>query len=90
MKKTTIVYDSTATFPRAAREHLRECAAEMGIDPLEYRSCEETVILLDGRKCEVWYDENSSSPWAWKAFAMGVGTKSGTSREDAIAQFNRP
>lgn len=92
MKTKTTVYDPLASFPPAARQHLRECAEEMGIDPLEYRSHEEIVILPDGiRKCEVWYDEDSSSPWAWKAFVLGVGTRSGTSREDALAQFtNRP
>lgn len=85
MNHKTTVYDPTASLPPAARDHVRECAREMGIDHCQYHSCEQTIKLPDGRACEVWYDEDSSSPYAWRAFVAGVGTKNGASREEAIA-----
>ncbi len=63
--------------------HLQEIAAESGIDHLSYLSCEET-IKFEGGEIQTWYDEDSSSPFAWKAFIKGVGTKSGLSREEAV------
>jgi len=87
MKTKTTVYDPAASFPAAT--HLRACAEEAGIDPLEYHSNESKITLPDGRVCEVWYDEDSSSPYAWRAFVMGVGTRSGCSRDEAIAEHMR-
>lgn len=82
--KTTI-HDFTAGFPEPARSHLREIAAESGVDHCEYRSHERAVTLPDGRTCETWYDEDASSALsAWKAFIAGVGTRSGASLEEAI------
>ncbi len=88
MKHATTIHDNTAAFPAAARAHLREVAAESGVDHCEYRSCEKAITLADGRACEVWYDEGSGSPFAWRAFVAGVGTRSGASREEAIKAFD--
>ncbi len=85
MNKTT-VYDPTASLPAAARDHVRECAEEMGEDFREYLSCEAKINLPDGRICESWYNEDSASVYAWQAFIMGIGTCSGASREEAIAE----
>jgi hypothetical protein len=87
MHKTT-VYDPTAGFPAPAREHLRECARESGEDYCEYHSCERTDTLPDGRIVESWYDEGPGSAFAWRAFIHGVGTRSGESREAAIANVS--
>lgn len=64
-------------------QHLRDIAAESGIDYLSYFSCEKKIKVEDS-EIETWYDEDSASPYAWKAFIKGVGTRSGLSREDAI------
>ena len=75
---------TTVTDLSGGNQHLREIAEESVIDHLSYSSNEKTV-KVDGREIETWYDEDSSSPFAWKAFIKGVGTKSGLSREEAIA-----
>jgi len=74
---------TTVTDLSGGNQHLREIAEESGIDHLSYSSCEKTV-KANGQEIETWYDEDSSSPYAWKAFIKGVGTKSGLSREEAI------
>ena len=38
-----------------------------------------------GRKFEVYYDEMASAFSQWKAFCMGIGTRSQMVRENAIA-----
>ena len=75
---------TTVTDLSGGNQHLREIAEESVIDHLSYSSNEKTV-KVDGREIETWYDEDSSSPFAWKACIKGVGTKSGLSREEAIA-----
>lgn len=63
--------------------HLRECAEEMGVDYLEYRSHVKT-IKRERRTIEIWYNEDSNTPYAWKAFIMGIGTSTGLNPENAI------
>ena len=68
-----------------AEKHIRECAEEMGIDINQYFSKEEKERCGD-YIIESWYDEDANSAWsAWQAFAMGIGTFSRPSREEAIA-----
>jgi hypothetical protein len=67
-----------------AEKHIQECAEEMGIDTNQYFSHEEKEEYK-GFKIESWYDEDANSAWsAWQAFAMGIGTFSLPSREEAI------
>lgn len=64
-------------------KHIREIAEESGVDYISYRS-HETKGVIDGVEYEIWYDEDSSSPFAWKAFIKGYGTSSGLSPDDAL------
>jgi hypothetical protein len=67
-----------------AEKHIQECAEEMGIDLNQYFSHEEKEEYK-GFQIESWYDEDANSAWsAWQAFAMGIGTFSRPSREEAI------
>jgi hypothetical protein len=83
MKKTTVIDLS------GGNQHIRDIAEESGMEWLSYRSSEETSVH-SGHTVESWYDEDASSGWdAWKAWIKGVGTRSGPSREDAIANAVR-
>jgi len=64
-------------------DHVRECAEEMGVEWPPVRS-HERKISFEGREIELWYDEDSNSPFAWKAFVRGIGTSSGASDEEAV------
>lgn len=67
-----------------AEKHIQECAEEMGIDTNQYFSKEEKERYGD-YIIESWYDEDANSAWsAWQSFAMGIGTVSRPSREEAI------
>ena len=63
--------------------HIIECAMEMGID-LEVSNSNEENIEYKGHIIEVWYDENSSSPWAWNAFVKGFGTYTEHDRNQVV------
>lgn len=63
-------------------KHLKECAAEMGIEWPAPVSHERKMAYRD-RDIEIWYDE-SGSIFAWKAFVYGIGTSSGASEEEAV------
>lgn len=82
---STTIIDPTQRMPKALAEHIRQCAYESGVDHCEYHSCERSFTLPDGREVESWYEESSASPYAWRAFVKGIGTRSGLSREDAVA-----
>ena len=80
MSKTRFLDDLPAG---ALRDHVAECAAEMGVDWPTAVS-HERKIRYHGKTIELWYDENGSV-YAWKAFVMGLGTSSGASDDEAIA-----
>lgn len=64
------------------RDHVQECADEMGVDwPTPVSN--ERSVLYRGRTIDVWYEE-SGSVYAWKAFVKGLGTFSGAGDEEAI------
>lgn len=70
-------------------EHLAEIAAESGVDPNDYFSCEKKN-QYKGHKVESWYDEDSASPYAWHAWTKGIGGSGGQlSREEAIEEVKR-
>lgn len=83
----TRVINTLDGLPQSVASHLQACADEMGIDTLEYRSNERSIVRM-GREIEVWYDEDaSSSLTAWKAFCKGIGTMSGACAEESIARI---
>ena len=85
-KKTRVV-NHLENMPISLANHLTEIAAETGVDTCDYVSCEKNFVI-DGRAIETWYDEDAnSSASAWKAFSMGIGNSSGSSREEAIARL---
>lgn len=63
--------------------HLEECAIESGVD-LEVSISNEKNINFKGHVIQVWYDETSSSPFAWNAFIKGFGTYSEQDRNQVI------
>ena len=63
--------------------HIEECATESGVD-LEVSNSNEENIEYKGHIIEVWYDENSSSPWAWHAFVQGFGTHIEHDRDQVV------
>ena len=68
--------------PGPLRDHVQECAEEMGIDwPISISN--ERTILHRKRTIEVWYEE-TGSVFAWKAFVKGLGTFSGAGDDEAI------
>jgi hypothetical protein len=67
-----------------ALQHIMDCAEEMGVDPFPATSNEKR-ICYQGRVIEVYYMEDSNSPWAWRAFVMTLGTVSGRTEEEVIA-----
>lgn len=75
--KTTVIDLS------GGNSHIREIAAESGIDHLAYHS-NEGKMQINGQEIEFWYDEDSASAYAWHAWIKGVGSRSGTSKEGAI------
>jgi len=84
----TVIVDLLAGLPKGVRDHLRDVAEESGMETVEYRSHNEALILADGQTLEIWYDEDaSSSLCAWKGFVAGIGTLSGSWREEVIARF---
>ena len=65
------------------KEHIEECAFESGVDLTVCNSNEESTEYK-GHVIESWYDEGSSSAFAWCAWCKGFGTFSELDREDAI------
>ena len=63
--------------------HIEECATESGVD-LEVSNSNEENIEYKGHIIEVWYDENSNSPWAWHAFVQGFGTHIEHDRDQVV------
>tara|TARA_B100000945_G_C20190074_1_gene506482 strand:- start:415 stop:690 length:276 start_codon:yes stop_codon:yes gene_type:complete len=64
-------------------KHIQECATESGVD-LEVSNSNEENIEYKGHVIEVWYEENSNSPWAWNAFIKGFGTYSEYGRDRVV------
>lgn len=82
MKKTRYLDDLP---PGPLRDHVAECAEEMGVDWPTPVSNERT-LTYKGRTIEVWFEE-TGSVFAWKAFVKGIGTRSGASDDEAIAEI---
>jgi len=47
----------------------------------------KSVRHYKGHVIESWYDEDSASALAWHAFIAGIGSRSGASREEAVASI---
>jgi hypothetical protein len=66
-------------------KHLQECASESGIDLDEENAVsDEEKLEYNGHVIHSYYDEGSSSAFAWCAWCKGFGTFSELDREDAI------
>ena len=58
--------------PGKLRDHVRECAEEMGEDwPTPISN--DRSFTYQGRTVDIWYEE-TGSVFAWKAFCKGIGT----------------
>ncbi len=68
-------------------KHILECLEEEGREMDCFSS--NHVETYKGIQIESFYNENSNSPFAWTAFAMGYGSEIGACREEAVAELKK-